>query len=84
MFNPLRDANVPKVKLKDVKLSRIFNLFRPYRLQLALILILALASASVGIGPPLVMKEIIDHALPQADKACYGLWSVGWLLCLKD
>jgi ATP-binding cassette subfamily B protein len=81
MYNALRDPNGPKAKLKDVKLSRIIKLFQPYRIQLSVILVLALASAIIGIGPPLVMKEIIDHALPQADKAY--LWTlVGWMVAL--
>jgi ATP-binding cassette subfamily B protein len=68
MYNRIRDANPPKAKFKDVELSRIILLFRPYRTQLFIILILALAAAIIGLGPPLVMKEIIDRALPSADK----------------
>jgi ATP-binding cassette subfamily B protein len=78
MYNPLKDANTPKAKLKDVKLSRILQLFRPYRTQLFIILMLALAAAIVGLGPPLVMKEIIDRALPSADKKL--LWEMVGLL----
>jgi ATP-binding cassette subfamily B protein len=81
MYNAIKDPNGPKAKLKDVKLSRILILFKPYRIQLSAILVLALASAILGIGPPLVMKEIIDHALPQADKAY--LWILaGWMVAL--
>ena len=56
-----------KAKLKEVKLSRVLALFRGYRGQLAVILAVALAAALVGIVPPLIMKEIIDRALPEAN-----------------
>lgn len=57
-----------KATLKDVSIGRIYALFRGYRWQLAAILILALAAALLGLIPPLVMKEIIDQAIPQGDK----------------
>lgn len=81
MYSNLSDKKTFTAKLKDVKLSRIFQLFRPYRWQLSVILGIALASAVIGIGPPLVMKQIIDSALPQANKQL--LWiCVGWMVVL--
>ncbi|TVY06885.1 ABC transporter ATP-binding protein [Paenibacillus cremeus] len=56
-----------KAKLKDVSLTRIYGLFKGYRLPLAGILILALIGAVIGLVPPLVMREIIDKALPNGD-----------------
>jgi ATP-binding cassette subfamily B protein len=54
--------------LKEVSLLRIYGLFRGYRWQLAVILVLALGAALIGLIPPLVMKEIIDTAIPQGNK----------------
>ncbi|MCZ8523534.1 MULTISPECIES: ABC transporter ATP-binding protein [Paenibacillus] len=54
--------------LEDVSTARIYRLFRGYRWQLAAILLLALFGAVLGLIPPLVMKEIIDDALPGGDR----------------
>ncbi|NHN33001.1 ABC transporter ATP-binding protein [Paenibacillus sp. S3N08] len=57
-----------KATLKEVSVSRIYSLFRGYRLQLSVIIGLALLAAIIGLGPPLIMKEIIDTGIPQQDK----------------
>ncbi|WP_282939752.1 ABC transporter ATP-binding protein [Paenibacillus sp. RC67] len=57
-----------KASLKDVSIKRIYGLFRGYRWQLAAILVLALASSLIGLLPPLIMKEIIDTAIPKGNK----------------
>lgn len=56
-----------KATLKDVSLRRIYSLFRGYRWPLTGILLLALCGAVLGLLPPLVMREIIDHSIPQGD-----------------
>jgi ATP-binding cassette subfamily B protein len=61
----LSDRNRPKAKLKDVSVKRILRLFRGYWGQLLVIIGLALLAAVIGLIPPLVMKEIIDKAIPQ-------------------
>ncbi|WP_063868299.1 ABC transporter ATP-binding protein [Paenibacillus sp. Soil766] len=61
----LSDRNRPKAKLKDVSIRRILFLFKRYWGQLLVIVGLALLAAVMGLIPPLVMKEIIDIAIPQ-------------------
>lgn len=61
----LSDRNRPKAKLKDVSIRRILVLFKRYWGQLLVIIGLALLAAVIGLIPPLVMKEIIDTAIPQ-------------------
>ncbi|WP_409342703.1 ABC transporter ATP-binding protein [Paenibacillus sp. MBLB4367] len=58
----------PKAKLKDVSLTRIFGLFRSYWKLLLAILALALVGAVIGLVPPLVMRDIVDTAIPQGDR----------------
>lgn len=60
----LSDRNRPKAKLKDVSVKRILRLFKGYWGQLLAIIGLALFAALIGLIPPLVMKEIIDKAIP--------------------
>ncbi|WP_281889726.1 ABC transporter ATP-binding protein [Paenibacillus sp. YYML68] len=54
-----------RAQLKDVPLSRVYGLFRAYRAPLAAILLLALVGGVLGLLPPLVIREIIDGALPE-------------------
>lgn len=63
-YNP----NAPKARLKDAEWRRMFTLFRPYAPRLAGILALALAVAIIGLVPPLVMREIIDKAVPGGNR----------------
>jgi ATP-binding cassette subfamily B protein len=57
-------SKAPNAKLKDVSMKRIFGLFRDYWGLLVLIIALALIGAVIGLIPPLVMREIIDRAIP--------------------
>ncbi|WP_152395141.1 ABC transporter ATP-binding protein [Paenibacillus guangzhouensis] len=54
--------------VQDVSLRRVWRLFREYRALLGFIIVLALAGAVIGLGPPWVMKVIIDHAIPAGDR----------------
>lgn len=75
-------GNAPKVSLKEVPLRRILGMFRPYMGLLFFIVALALAGAVIGLLPPLVMKEMIDTAIPDKDikMLSYGL-PFYWLRC---
>lgn len=63
----LHDPDAPKGKLKDADWPRIIRLFRPYVLMLAGILLLAIATSLIGLIPPLLIKEVIDVAIPQQE-----------------
>ncbi|OPA74171.1 ABC transporter [Paenibacillus selenitireducens] len=56
-----------KQRVKEVSLRRVWTLFREYRSLLFLIIMLALVSAVIGLLPPLVMKVIIDEAIPDGN-----------------
>ncbi len=62
------DPNAPKVKWRDAEWGRAVRLFRPYVKKLSGILVLAVLSAVIGLFPPLVMREIIDHAIPEGSR----------------
>jgi ATP-binding cassette subfamily B protein len=74
-----------KATLKDVSLRRIISLFHAYWFQLAAILLLSLGSAVIGLIPPLVMKDIIDHAIPEGNMArLFGMVGLMVLLPLAS
>ena len=50
-------------------LRRIVALFRPYRRRLTGVLALILFSSALGVIPALLLKEVIDDALPNRDLA---------------
>jgi ATP-binding cassette subfamily B protein len=54
----------PKVNLKQVSLKRVAGLFWAYRYLFLMILSLVLVGAVLDLAPPLLMREIIDKALP--------------------
>ena len=56
-------------------LRRIVALFRPYRRRLAGVLALILFSSALGVIPALLLREVIDEALPEQD-----LWLLNWLV----
>jgi len=61
--------------IRRAYLRRIVALFRPYRRRLAGVLALILFSSALGAIPALLLKEVIDDALPNAD-----LTLLNWLV----
>ncbi len=59
----------PQAGLKDVPVRRILVLFNPYRLLLLAVLALVLAGTGLDLAPPLIMRTIIDRALPHGDRS---------------
>lgn len=54
-------------------LRRIFGLLRPYRLSVLGYLLTVVLSSLAGLGPPLLIREVIDHAIPQQDEGQLNL-----------
>lgn len=68
-------------KLEKVSLRRVIALFRPYRLLSVCIVMIALVASLMSLVPPLLMKSIIDNAIP--DKSTELLLALGgWLLLI--
>lgn len=76
----LRDPNAPKGSWKDMDFSRAFRLFHPYTGLLGGILLLALLSALLGLVPPLLVKEMVDRAIPSGDTG--GLYRLAAFMVL--
>src|SRR6186997_507212 len=56
-------------------LRRIVALFRPYRRRLGGVLGLILFSSALGVIPALLLRQVIDEALPEQN-----LWLLNWLV----
>jgi ATP-binding cassette, subfamily B, bacterial len=61
-------SDQPKADFKHVPLKRLGRLFWPYRHLLLIILGLVLVGAVLDLTPPLVIRAIIDRALPGGDQ----------------
>ena len=61
------DDNAAKPKITKKMLSRILANFRPYWRQLAAAAVAILLAALLGLVPPLIIRSIVDQALPQKD-----------------
>jgi len=76
MPRTLSDTHQARATIKEVGLSRVLQLFRPYWRQLAFILILSLAAALIGLVAPLAMREIVDRAIPDKDAGLLVIYAL--------
>lgn len=71
-----KDPNEPVSRLHTtVPLRRVLALFRPYRQLSCLIVLLALTGSMLSLATPLMLKTVIDTAIPSGSEAL--LWSLG-------
>lgn len=71
------DENKPKPKLRLSVFRRSFSYLAPYKLQAGLILLTIAASTGLGVLPPLLLRQIIDHAIPGKDLTLLTLLVIG-------
>src|SRR4051794_41074113 len=69
MSSPRRMGSLTRVAQVTRRRHRILALFRPYRRPLASVLTLIVVSAGLGILSPFLLREVLDVALPERDKA---------------
>ncbi len=73
-----RDTDAVKgAKLGRHTYRRVWTFARPYRGTIALFLVAILAAAVLGIIPPLVVRHILDHAIPDKNRS-----AIVWLAAL--
>jgi len=73
-----RDAKAVKgKKLERDLLRRVWVLARPYRGQLIGFVVMVVAAAVVSAVPPLILRALIDTAIPDKDRQLVGLLALG-------
>jgi len=60
-------------------LRRVAEYARPYALKIALTLLAIFAASLIGLVPPLLYRDLIDHALAQKDFARLNLLALGMI-----
>ena len=69
-----RDTDaVRDVHLKAGTGTRVWSFARPYRSTIALFLSAILVAALLALVPPLVVREILDHAIPDGNRRLIGV-----------
>ncbi len=61
---------------------RIAALFRPYRARLATVLGLIAISAGLGMVTPFLLRDVLDHAIPDGDTTLLS-WLVGGMIFIS-
>ncbi len=61
---------------------RIAALFRPYRARLATVLALIAISAGLGMVTPFLLRDVLDHAIPEGDTTLLS-WLVGGMIFIS-
>src|SRR5688572_21246406 len=69
-----------QVKISRAMLVRIVRYFRPYWREAALVLTTVAAIAALGLVPPLLLRAIIDVAIPERDLTLLLILAVSTLL----
>jgi ATP-binding cassette, subfamily B, bacterial len=79
-LRPMGDAAELKARGLDRTVARrAWGLTRPYRKRLVLFLLLIVAAAGVSALPPLLIRAVIDDAIPSADTSLLGWLFAGML-----
>ncbi len=60
---------------------RIASLFRPYKARLGAVLGLIAISAGLGMVAPFLLRDVLDHAIPDGDTTLLG-WLVGGMVLI--
>ena len=71
---------VPKER-RGRTVRRIVAFFRPYRAQVVIVLIAILATSLIGLVNPILLKLLIDEAIPRLDFGLLNLY-VGLMIVL--
>jgi ATP-binding cassette subfamily B protein len=68
------------VHISRAMLRRIFGYFRPYWLQGILVLVCVAAIATIGLVPPLLIRAVVDVALPSGDVQLLVVLTAGMVI----
>ncbi|MBN1286716.1 MAG: ABC transporter ATP-binding protein [Anaerolineae bacterium] len=79
-FVYMRDSSDEKSQVTWGLLKRVMSYARPYGLQIALMLVAILITTGLGLLTPLILRQLIDHALPGKDVQQLNLLALGLLL----
>jgi ATP-binding cassette subfamily B protein len=71
--------DAPKRPIARKTLVRVAKLYRPYRPALITVAVLIVVSAVLMIATPLLIRQVIDDAIPNSDRRQLA-WLTGWMI----
>ena len=74
-----RRGEEERPSIRPGTLRRALGLFKPYRPQLAVVAVLVLVISALGVATPLLIREIIDDAIPNDNRSLL-IWLVFWMV----
>src|SRR6266508_883052 len=72
-WNAGRRRDVEKVRITRPLVRRVLSYFRPYWREVAVALLTTAAIAAMGLIPPLLIRAVVDRAIPQGDFSLLAL-----------
>lgn len=78
----IRNFEKPAVEFTPadpVSPRRVLGLFRPYRQQIAVVTAVITLSAIVALGSPLLLREMLDKAIPDKDLRLVSILAIGMI-----
>lgn len=76
-LRPRDDSAIKGVRLAKGTPARVWTFARPYRSTIVVFLVAILVSAVLALVPPLVVRQILDEAIPQRDRTAIK-WLAGF------
>jgi ATP-binding cassette, subfamily B, bacterial len=74
------DEKTDKPQVTWSLIRRVLGYARPYRVKIALVLLLILISSVLGLVSPLLIKQLLDTAVPNKDVRLLDLLALGLIL----
>ncbi len=72
---PIPDDGPKRTRAEDAQtLRRVVRIFRPYRTHVLFVLLAIIASSFIGLANPILLKLIIDEAIPQGDMSLLTIY----------
>lgn len=72
-------STLTKTAADSAPVGRVLSLFRPYRARIATVTSIIVFSAIVALASPLLLRELLDHAIPDRDVTLVTLIAVGMI-----
>lgn len=74
-----RHSNTKTPISDPAPVRRVLSLFHPYRARIAAVTAIIVVSAVVALASPLLLRELLDHAIPDRDVTLVSLIAVGMI-----
>src|SRR5947207_2803823 len=79
-WSMVSDRPTGRPQLSRETLIRVLRYARPYTLRIAIMLVVIIVISVIDLVPPLLARDLIDHAIPNRDTARLSLLALGMVI----